>query len=92
MLNTSLFPSGNRVRVTSHGPFRGLNGIIRQIDSIVDDLDDPFCFYLIELERASITEAIWFEYHEVEFIGVPPLIIPSKIQANSIERKQKALI
>ena len=60
MSNTSLFPSGNRVRVTSHGPFRGLNGVIRQIDSIVDDLDDPFCFYLIELERASIAEAIWF--------------------------------
>lgn len=73
MLNSSLFPFGNRVRVTSHGPFRGLKGIIRQVDSIVDDLEDPFCFYLIELERASIAEAIWFEYHEVEFIGIPPL-------------------
>ncbi|HEY3991747.1 MAG TPA: hypothetical protein VGM01_02600 [Ktedonobacteraceae bacterium] len=91
MVNSSLFPAGNRVRVTSHGPFRGLNGIIRQIDSIVDDLDDPFCFYLIELERASIAEAIWFEYHEVEFIGVPPLILPSKVQANNTERKQKTL-
>src|SRR6266851_4096024 len=42
MLHNSLFPAGNRVRVTSHGPFRGLNGTIRQIDSIVDDLEDPF--------------------------------------------------
>ena len=78
MLNNLLFPSGNRVRVTSHGPFRGLNGIIRQIDSIVDDLEDPFCFYLIQLERASVAEAIWFEYHEVEFIGVPPHVAPSQ--------------
>lgn len=90
MVNSGLFPSGNRVRITSHGPFRGLNGIIRQIDSIVDDLDDPFCFYLIELERASITEAIWFEYHEVEFIGVPQLTISS--QSSSMERKQKTLV
>ena len=92
MVNSSLFPSGNRVRVTSHGPFRGLNGIIRQIDSIVDDLEDPFCFYLIELERASIAEAIWFEYHEVEFIGVPPLTVSSQTQSSSTERKQKALV
>lgn len=73
MLNSSLFPFGNRVRVTSHGPFRGLKGTIRQVDSIVDDMEDPFCFYLVELERASIAEAIWFEYHEVEFIGTPSL-------------------
>lgn len=92
MSNSNLFPSGNRVRVTSHGPFRGLNGTIRQVDSIVDDKDDPFCFYLVELERASITEAIWFEYHEVEFIGVPSLTIPSQTSASSLEEKQSALV
>ncbi len=92
MLNSSLFPSGNRVRVTSHGPFRGLNGTIRQIDSIVDDLEDPFCFYLVELERASITEAIWFEYHEVEFIGAPSLSASSQTSTNTIEKREGALV
>ena len=92
MLNSNLFPSGNRVRVTSHGPFRGLNGIIRQIDSIVDDQEDPFCFYLVELERASIAEAIWFEYHEVEFIGVPPLSTASQTSAHSKEKQHSVLV
>lgn len=86
MLNSSLFPFGNRVRITSHGPFRGLNGTIRQVDSIVDDLEDPFCFYLIELERASITEAIWFEYHEVEFIGMPALSASSQTSSSHKEK------
>ena len=83
MSNTSLFPSGKRVRVTSHGPFRGLKGTIRQVDSIVDDLEDPFCFYLIDLERANIAEAIWFEYHEVEFIGIPPLGTTLPVNSNN---------
>lgn len=89
MVNHNIFPSGNRVRVTSHGPFRGLNGTIRQVDSIVDDLEDPFCFYLIELERASIAEAIWFEYHEVEFIGVPSLPAPSNVGSTNGEKVHK---
>ena len=92
MLHNSLFPAGNRVRVTSHGPFRGLNGTIRQIDSIVDDLEDPFCFYLIELERANIAEAIWFEYHEVEFIGIPLLNTPSPNSSHTRERVPSALV
>ena len=92
MSNNSLFPAGNRVRITSHGPFRGLNGTIRQIDSIVDDLEDPFCFYLIELERTSITEAIWFEYHEVEFIGTPSLSSSSQAVASTVEKRQGALV
>jgi len=92
MLNSSLFPFGNRVRVTSHGPFRGLKGTIRQVDSIVDDLDDPFCFYLIELERASIAEAIWFEYHEVEFIGIPLLNPPSPGNSRKQEKTPSDLV
>jgi len=86
MSNSSPFPFGNRVRITSHGPFRGLNGTIRQVDSIIDDLEDPFCFYLIELERASITEAIWFEYHEVEFIGAPALNTSSQTSSPNKEK------
>ncbi|HEY0755915.1 MAG TPA: hypothetical protein VGD98_18300 [Ktedonobacteraceae bacterium] len=88
MSNISLFPSGNLVRVTSHGPFRGLKGTIRQVDAIVDDLEDPFCFYLIDLERASIAEAIWFEYHEVEFIGIPHLNMSSSTPSGNTGKKQ----
>jgi hypothetical protein len=71
MKHNSLLLFGQPVRVTSHGPFRGLNGTILQVDSIVDDLEDPFCFYLVTLEGTTFPEAIWFEYHEVEFIGAP---------------------
>ncbi len=37
------------------------------------DQDDPFCFYLIALERAHLKEPIWFEYHEVELVS--PLLV-----------------
>lgn len=90
MKNSNLFPFGDRVRVTSHGPFRGLNGTIRQVDTIVDDQEEPFCFYLIALERTTVSEAIWFEYHEVEFIGVPSLSSPSPGGTRIPERKQHA--
>jgi hypothetical protein len=73
MKTTGPLPFGNQVRVTSHGPFRGLNGTILRIDTIVDDLEEPFCFYLVALEKTTFTEALWFEYHEVEFVGAPPL-------------------
>jgi len=73
MKTTNPLPFGNQVRITSRGPFRGLNGTILRIDTIIDDLEEPFCFYLVALEKATFTEALWFEYHEVEFVGAPPL-------------------
>jgi hypothetical protein len=70
-MEQSVFPTGNRVRVTSYGPFRGLEGTIQRVDTLADDLEDPFCFYLIALQGATIQEPIWFEYDEVECIGFP---------------------
>lgn len=70
-MSNIVHPTGNQVRVTSYGPFRGLKGTILIVDQIVDDLDDPFCFYLVALEGASLAGPVWFEYHEVEFIGLP---------------------
>ena len=60
---------GTRVRVTSYGPFRGLTGTIRAVDTISADLEDPFCFYQISLDGSYIREPIWFEYHEVELVA-----------------------
>jgi len=57
---------GSLVRVISYGPFRGLRGIIRTVDTITADHQDPFCFYLVALVGAHTKEPIWFEYHEVE--------------------------
>lgn len=62
---------GNRVRVTSYGPFRGLQGIIQRVDLISDDQEDPFCFYLIALEGSTLQAPIWFGWQEVECIGFP---------------------
>src|ERR1700676_5287990 len=73
-MSKAFFPLGNQVRVTSYGPFRGLKGKIQTVDRIADDLEDPFCFYLVALEGAAIAEPVWFEYHEVEFIGIPPVV------------------
>jgi hypothetical protein len=62
---------GSRIRVTSYGPFRGLKGTIKTVDTISDDFDEPFCFYLVALDGAYSKEPIWFQYHEVE--GIDPL-------------------
>ena len=67
----AILQTGNRVRVTSYGPFRGLQGIIQRVDVISCELEDPFCFYLIALEGSALQAAIWFAWHEVECIGFP---------------------
>ncbi|HEX6552121.1 MAG TPA: hypothetical protein VF026_05110 [Ktedonobacteraceae bacterium] len=68
------FPVGSRVRVTSYSPFRGLEGTIRMVDSIADGMEETFCFYLVALQGARISEPVWFEHHEVESIGFPAFV------------------
>ena len=65
-----IFRVGDRVRVTSYSPFRGLRGTVQAVDAIPSGTDEPFCFYLVKLEGSHIQEPIWFEYDEVEL--VPP--------------------
>ncbi len=57
---------GSRVQVTSYGPFRGLRGTIRTVDTIAVDLDESHCFFQIVLDGAYMQEPIWFESDEVE--------------------------
>ena len=64
------FAKGKRVQVTNYSPFRGLKGTVVRVNSIDDEGDDPFCFYLITLD--SLREPLWFEHNEIEFIDSPP--------------------
>jgi hypothetical protein len=82
-MSNDVISIGNQVRVTSYGPFRGLKGTIQAVDRIVDGLDDPFCFYLVALVGAAITEPVWFEYHEVEFIGLPAVALQPQTELTS---------
>ena len=41
------------------------------MDSIFDDREEPFCFYLVTLEGTQLKEPMWFEYDEVELIASP---------------------
>lgn len=75
---------GNRVRVTGYGPLRGLQGTIQRVDMIADDPEDPFCFYLIALAGATTQAPIWFECHDVEFIGFPASIYHKPGQLASV--------
>ena len=75
-----VFPVGTRVQVISYSPFRGLRGTIRTVDTISDDLEEPFCFYQIALDGAFIKEPIWFEFDEVE------LITPSSVHLQEVAR------
>ncbi|HEX6551883.1 MAG TPA: KOW motif-containing protein [Ktedonobacteraceae bacterium] len=73
-MNNQALPAGSRVRVISYGPFRGLKGTIRKVDTIASlEADEAFCFYLVELEGTHIKEPIWFQYDEVELVVCPAL-------------------
>ena len=69
----SVLPEGSLVRITSYSPFRGLKGTIRTVDTITADrdLEEPFCFYLVDVDGTWMKEPIWFEYDEVEDITAP---------------------
>ncbi len=72
----NILPVGSLVRITSYSPFRGLRGIIRTVDTIFSDLEEPFCFYLVALEGAWMKEPVWFEYQEVEEVTAPLAELP----------------
>ena len=71
MEEQNIYPPGSLVQVTSYIPFRGLNGTIQKVDTISDDGEEPFCYYLVDLEGLQIKEPLWFEYTEVELITTP---------------------
>jgi hypothetical protein len=65
-MNNQVLLVGSRVRVISYGPFRGLKGTIRKVDTIPGlEAGEAFCFYLVELEGTLIKEPIWFACDEV---------------------------
>ena len=72
-MNNQVLPAGSRVRVISYGPFRGLKGTIRKVDTIPNlEAGEAHCFYLVELEGAQhIKEPIWFECDEIELVDCP---------------------
>jgi hypothetical protein len=57
------------VYVTSYGPFRGLRGTIRKVNAITASGEEPFCFYLVDLEGTQIKIPVWFMYDEVDEVG-----------------------
>ena len=71
MEEQNIYPPGSLVQVTSYSPFRGLRGTMRRVDTIATELEEPFCFYLVDLEGVQMNEPIWFEYDEVEVITSP---------------------
>jgi len=70
-MKQNIYLPGSLVQVTSYSPFRGLKRTIQVVDTIVDDLEEPFCFYQIVLEGAQLKESIWFECDEVGLVTSP---------------------
>jgi hypothetical protein len=70
-MEQNIYPLGSLVQVNNYSPFRGLRGTIQVVDTISDDFEEPFCFYKIALEGASIKEPIWFECEEVGLVTLP---------------------
>ena len=70
-MESDVLSVGSRVQVLSHGPFRGLRGTIRTVDTISPGSEDeePFCFYKISLEGTQVKEPIWFSSEEVALLS-----------------------
>ena len=49
-MQTNVLPVGSFVDVTSYSPFRGLKGTVQMVNTIADEAEEPFCFYLVALE------------------------------------------
>ena len=56
------------MRIANDSLFHGRKGIIRKVNRIVDDREEPFCFYLVALQGTQLKKPMWFEYDEVELI------------------------
>ncbi len=67
-MQTNILPVGSLVDVISYSPFRGLRGTVQVVNTIADEAEEPFCFYLVTLEGAHIQTPIWFEFNEVEAV------------------------
>ncbi len=65
-MQTNVLSVGSLVDVTSYGPFRGLKGTVQMVNTIADEAEELFCFYLVALEGTHLQEPIWFEHDEVE--------------------------
>jgi hypothetical protein len=65
-MQNTILPVGSLVDVISYGPFRGLKGTVQTVNTIADEAEEPFCFYLVALEGTRIQEPIWLEHDEVE--------------------------
>ena len=72
-MNSSIFTSGSRIRVTDYSPFRGLKGTILRSDTISSDQSEPFYWYFVALDGTTRREPIWLEDTEVELIEAPAL-------------------
>jgi hypothetical protein len=70
ILEEDVFPLGSRVRVAHDSPFRGRKGTILAIHMIATPGEPTFCFYLVALDGTQLQEPLWFEYHEVELVGL----------------------
>lgn len=77
-MRSGVLQIGNRVHVSSYGPFGGLKGTVLAADILADGLEEPCCFYLVALEGAEVPEPIWFEYHELEPVGFA--VVPDQPQ------------
>ncbi len=69
-MQTNVLPVGSLVDVISYSPFRGLKGTVQTVNTIADEAEEPFCFYLVALEGIQIQEPVWFEHDEVEAVEV----------------------
>ena len=67
-MNTPFNASGEWVQITSYSPFRGLRGVIRRVQVVDDDEEEPLSFYLVSLDTQK--EPVWFENSEVEALDV----------------------
>ena len=69
MARLQIAPLDILVRVNKYRPFSELSGTSCVVHMIEDDLDEPYCSYLVALEGTHLREPICFEYKGGELVG-----------------------
>jgi hypothetical protein len=64
-MQDSVLTVGSRVYVKSYGPIWGQRGTIRAVHPIAVECEQPWSFYLIQLDGTELDEAVWLAQDEV---------------------------
>jgi len=69
-MTAKILKTGDKVCVVNDSPFKGLKGVICEVDLVDHTEENNFLFYQVSLEYTSMREPIWFQEEEIDALGM----------------------